>query len=59
MNVGYFSVQQGLGRNFIDYEMLDKMEAEHETEFFRHIKFDRLLNIKMDGKKGIAVIKIS
>ena len=59
MNVGYFSVQQGLGRNFIDYEMLDKMEAEHETEFFRHINFDRLLNIKMDGKKGIAVIKVS
>jgi hypothetical protein len=59
MNVGYFSVQQGFGRNFIDYETLDKMKAENETEFFRHIKFDRLLNIKMDGKKGIAAIKIS
>ena len=59
MNVGYFSVQQGQGRNNIDYNTLDKMKVENKTEFFRHIKFDRLLNIKMDGKKGIAVIKLS
>jgi len=59
MNVGYFSIQHGLGRNFIDYETLDKMKAVHQTEFFRHVVFDRLLNIKMDGKKGIAAIKIS
>jgi hypothetical protein len=59
MNVGYFSIQHGLGRNFIDYETLDKMKPKNKTEFFRHIQFDRLLNIKMDGKKGIAAIKIS
>jgi len=57
MNVGYFAIQQDVGRNFIDYQRLDKMKAEHQTEFFRHIKFDQKLSIKMDGKKGIALIK--
>ncbi len=59
MNVGYFSVNHGMGRNKIDYSTLNKFKPKHKTKFFRHIQFDNPLSIKMDGKKGIAVIKMS
>ena len=56
MNVGYFSVNHGLGRNAIDYKRFDKIKPKHKTKFFKHIQFENPLNIKMDGKKGIAII---
>jgi hypothetical protein len=57
MNVGYFSVQHGIGRNKIDYEKLKKHKPLNKTKFFKHIRFKEPLIIKMDGKKGIAMIK--
>ena len=56
MNVGYFSVNHGLGRNAIDYKQLNSIKPKHKTEFFRHVQFKKALTIKMDGKKGIAFI---
>jgi hypothetical protein len=57
MNVGYFSVQHGIGRNKIDYEKLNKHKPLNKTKYFKHIRFKEPLIIKMDGKKGIAMIK--
>ncbi len=56
MNVGYFSVNHGLGRNTIDYKQLNSIKPKHKTEFFRHVQFKKALTIKMDGKKGVAFI---
>jgi len=56
MNVGYFSVQQGLVNNFIDWDVLDRQKIIQETKFFKHVNFEKPLIIKMDGKKRIAAI---
>jgi len=56
MNVGYLSVNHGIGRNRINYEQLNSLKPKHKTKFFRHIQFEKPLTIKMDGKKRIAFI---
>jgi hypothetical protein len=56
MNVGYFSVQPEIGNSFIDYELLKKQKLINKTNFFRHIRFDNALKIRMDGRKRIAVV---
>jgi len=56
MNVGYFSVQQELSGSFIKWDILDKQPLIQRTTFFRHVRFNKPLIIKMDGKKRIAAI---
>jgi hypothetical protein len=56
MNVGYFSVQQELSGSFIKWDILDKQPLIQRTTFFRHVRFEKPLIIKMDGKKRIAAI---
>lgn len=56
MNVGYFSVVEGIGKNFIDWEMLNSMEEINRTTYFRHIRLQKPFVIKMDGRKRIAVV---
>ena len=56
MNVGYFSVQPEMGISFIDYELLKKQKLITKTNFFRHVRFDNALKIRMDGRKRLAVI---
>jgi len=56
MNVGYFSVQPEMGKSFIDYELLKKQKLINKTNFFRHVRFDKALKVRMDGRKRIAVV---
>jgi hypothetical protein len=56
MNVGYFSVQPEMGTGFIDYELLKRQKLITKTNFFRHVRFDNALKIRMDGRKRLAVI---
>ena len=56
MNVGYFTVHQGQDENFISWEVLDVQRIVDRTHFFKHIKFDKALTVKMDGKKRISLI---
>ncbi|MDO9254099.1 MAG: PEP/pyruvate-binding domain-containing protein [Bacteroidales bacterium] len=56
MNVGYFSVQPETGNSFIDYELLKRQKLINKTNFFRHVRFDKELKIRMDGRKRIAVV---
>ena len=56
MNVGYFTIQQGRDDNFISWEVLDEQQVVERTQFFKHIKFDKPLTVKMDGKKRISLI---
>jgi hypothetical protein len=58
MNVGYFTVQPEMGKSFIDYKILKKQKLIHETNFFRHVRFDKALKIHMDGRKRIAVVTL-
>jgi len=59
MNVGYFSVIQGSDSAAISWEKIKKQEVIEKGKFFRHIRFDKPLLIRMDGKKGLAVISMT
>jgi len=58
MNVGYFSINQESQDGTIIWEKLKKQKVIEKGKFFRHIRFDRPLLIRMDGKKGMAVISM-
>ena len=54
--VGYFTVNTYTGDGVLQKEILDSMPAVEETEFVRHVRFDRPLKIMMDGKKQHGVV---
>ena len=58
MNVGYFSVNQGTHDGTIVWEKLKEQNVVEKGKFFRHIRFEKPLQIRMDGKKGMAVISM-
>ena len=50
--VGYFTVDTNTEEGgFVNKEILDAMPAVDETQYVRHVRFDRPLRILMDGKK--------
>ncbi len=54
--VGYFTVDQATGNGLFRKELLDAMPAVAETNFVRHVRFDKPLKIMMDGKKQEGVV---
>jgi len=59
MNVGYFSVNQNSDQDKINWEKIRKQQVVGKGEFFRHIRFEKPLLVRMDGKKGMAVISMN
>ena len=59
MNVGYFSINQGSHDGTIIWDKLKKQKVIEKGKFFRHIRFEKPLLIRMDGKKGMAVISMN
>jgi hypothetical protein len=59
MNVGYFSVNEGLDEGKMEWDKLKDQEIISKGEFFRLVRFEKPLLVRMDGKKGIAVITIN
>ena len=56
--VGYFTVNTYTGDGVLQKEILDSMPAVEETEFVRHVRFERPLKIMMDGKKQHGVVML-
>ena len=56
--VGYFMVDTNHPEegSVIRKDMLDAMPAIEETEYVRHVRFERPLKVMMDGKKQVGVI---
>jgi hypothetical protein len=59
MNVGYFSINQGSNEGVIMWDILRRQKVIEKGNFFNHIRFDKPVIIRMDGKKGMAVISMS
>ncbi len=59
MNVGYFSVNQNSDQDKINWEKIRNQQIVGKGEFFRHIRFEKPLLVRMDGKKGMAVISMN
>lgn len=58
MNVGYFSAPYGSKENIVNLQLLDKQPVINETSYFKHVRFEKPLDIKMDGKERIASIEM-
>ncbi len=58
MNVGYYSIHHGKGRNSIDYDFFKKQQIIKQGRWFNHIRVNNKMVIQMDGKKSIAAIII-
>jgi CheY-like chemotaxis protein len=54
--VGYFTIHPFKGEGWFDEAFLDGQTAQVETEYLRHIRFDKPVIIKMNGKKNRGVI---
>ena len=50
--VGYFTINPFKGDGWFDEEYLNSLPAVEETEYLRHVHFDKPIVIKMDGKKS-------
>jgi len=59
MNIGYLSVPQDAAEGTIMWDKLRKQKVISKGRFFRHIRFEKPLLIRMDGKIGMAVISVS
>jgi CheY-like chemotaxis protein len=54
--VGYFTINPYLHDGFFDEAFLNARPAVEETKFLRHVRFDKPLTIKIDGKKNIGLV---
>lgn len=56
LGVGYFTINSYIDEGYYDVEFLDKQPAIFETEYLRHVRFEKPLVVKIDGQKNIGVI---
>jgi phosphopantetheine adenylyltransferase len=54
--VSYYNISNKSDNDFIDYEYLESQPAVYENEYFRHLRFDKPIVIKTDGKKSFGVL---
>lgn len=55
-HVGYFTINPHIREGFYDLDFLRSYPAYYEDKFIRHIRFDEVIRIEIDGKKNIGVI---
>lgn len=54
--VGYFTINPFKGDGWFDEAFLNAQPAVEETDFLRHVCFERPIVIKMDGKRSLGVV---
>jgi CheY-like chemotaxis protein len=55
-NVGYFTVNPESGDGFVDWDWLSSLAPVERTEFVRHVRLDRPLDVMINGRTGEGVI---
>ena len=55
-NVGYFTVNPDAGEGFVDWEWLARQPARAELGCVRHLRFERPVVVKMNGKRNQGII---
>ncbi len=55
LGIFYFTVREN-SEDYFNFDLLNSIEAVNETEFIRHVRLDKPLNIKIDGRRSIGVI---
>ncbi len=54
--IGYFNIRHFRQGDFIDWEWLDNLPAENETQFVRHVRLDKPVEILINGRERKGVI---
>ena len=54
--VGYFTINAFMNDGVYNQEFLNTQPAVFETEYLRHVRFERPIVVKMDGKKKLGVV---
>ena len=54
--VGYFTINAYMGDGIYNQKFLDTLPVVEETKFLRHVRFEKPIVVKMDGKKKIGVV---
>jgi hypothetical protein len=54
--VGYFTINPFVNDGKYDIDYLNQQTAFYEDEFVRHVRFDKPLVVKIDGKKNKGVV---
>lgn len=54
--VGYFTINAFMNDGIYNQAFLNKQPAVEETKFLRHVRFNKPIVAKMDGKKKIGVV---
>ena len=55
-SVGYFTVNPEAGQGFVDWEWLADQPARREAGCVRHLRFERPLVVRMNGRRNAGVI---
>lgn len=56
--VGYFTINAYINDGLYRKDLLDSMPAINETQYVRHVRFEKPLKIMMDGKKQKGVVML-
>jgi hypothetical protein len=56
MDVGYFSINENIDGGTINWDKLRTGKQIEKGKYFTHVRFEKPITVKMDGKKGMAVI---
>jgi len=54
--VGYFTINPFINEGYYDVDFLDKLDTVYEDDYIRHVRFDKPLDIMIDGKRHKGVI---
>ena len=54
--IGYFTLNPFIDDGFYDLDYLSQFKASYEDKYIRHIRFEKPLIIKIDGKKKMGVV---
>jgi CheY-like chemotaxis protein len=54
--VGYFTINPFIKEGYFDVDFLNKLNAVYEDNYIRHVRFDKPLEIMIDGKKHRGVV---
>jgi hypothetical protein len=54
--VGYFTINPFINEGYYNVDYLNKLEAVYEDSFIRHVRFEKPLEILIDGRKHKGLI---
>ena len=54
--IGYLTVHRRGGRGRVDFDWLDGLSASTQTRFLRHVRLERPLDVRIDGRSGRGIV---